>query len=571
MFQAACIRGAAFLLLPLLGSASLRAQVRSFPYVERFDSIMPPALPFDWKSSGNRSPSGDFVSTTSSPHSAPNDLLSTNSSIPQFLISPRMSFTNWMPQAIQFWTSRSTTHTSGLLVEASLDDGATFAVALGDTLRNPGTSGYVLFSLQLPALLANQPNVRFRWRLTGGTGGASGSLRIDDVAVSALPSVDISIIRASIFPPLPTSRDSVRFDLTVKNSGLQPTGAFILDLGEDLNQNGVPDAGEELWSNVGPSLSPGDSMTASFQSPPLRTGRHSFIAQAVSSLDQNPLNDTLSFSVEVGLPVHSVVVNEIMYAPAGSEPEWFELVNASADSVNIAGWRVSDKNVSTKTSITNTLMPIPPGGFVVVAHDAGFFPIHTGVMVPVLVAPFSPLNNTTPDAVVLYDERSATMDSVMYSPGWGGQNGTSLERIDQRASSTDPANWSSSVDSSGSTPGLVNSIARLDYDLALTTISISTRTVGIGTVPVISSTVQNVGRNAVETYHTVITYTPRDGIAVAPSDTVAILPHPSPLAPGDSSKTDFIWSFAPAGETLIHVSIKGSHDDRPRNDTLSAH
>ncbi|HTP81161.1 MAG TPA: lamin tail domain-containing protein, partial [Bacteroidota bacterium] len=130
---------------------------------------------------------------------------------------------------------------------------------------------------------------------------------------------------------------------------------------------------------------------------------------------------------------------------------------------------------------------------------------------------------------------------------------------------------SSSVDSSGSTPGLVNSIARLDYDLALTTISVSMRTVGIGTVPVISSTVQNVGRNAVATYQTVITYTHREGIAVAPSDTVAILPHPSPLAPGDSSKTDFIWSFAPAGETLIHVSIKGSHDDRPRNDTLSAY
>jgi hypothetical protein len=174
------------LLIYLFSLSSIFAQETTYFFVEGFDSASPPLLPRGWSSTLNRLSTGDFVTTASSVHSAPYTVLSTNATISQSLTSPEMDFSNCNPEKLEFYSSRSSTHTAGLLVEASLDDGVTFPLALTDTIRNPGISNYVLTSLQLPSSLANQSRVRIRWRLVGyPAGGTSGTFRLDDISISS--------------------------------------------------------------------------------------------------------------------------------------------------------------------------------------------------------------------------------------------------------------------------------------------------------------------------------------------------------------------------------------------------
>ena len=152
---------------------------------------------------------------------------------------------------------------------------------------------------------------------------------------------------------------------------------------------------------------------------------------------------------------HSIVINEIMYAPAGNMPEWIEFYNASSSAIDVSGWKISDANVKSKAVLVNSQVIVQPGAYFLAASDStlgNYFSISS----PVLVSPFSSLNKTTPDAVVLYDNRGATMDSVWYKPSWGGANGKSLERVDYLSSSVDSANWKSSLP----TPGAENSSAK---------------------------------------------------------------------------------------------------------------
>jgi len=64
-----------------------------------------------------------------------------------------------------------------------------------------------------------------------------------------------------------------------------------------------------------------------------------------------------------------------------------------------------------------------------------------------------------------------TIDSLLYSPKWGGLNGSSLERINPAISSNDALNWGTSKDPQKGTPGRINSLTKKDYDLLLNKIT----------------------------------------------------------------------------------------------------
>ena len=169
----------------LLAFSVARAQQTASLYVEHFDSVVVPSLPRGWTTSTNRLPTGDFVLTTSSVHSSPNAVLCTNSTIAQFLVSPILDFTGRSPERLEFFAARSSSHVSPLIVEASIDDGATFPIMLGDTLLNPGSTSYALSSFLLPSIVSNQASVRFRWRLLASPSGSSGTFRLDDISITS--------------------------------------------------------------------------------------------------------------------------------------------------------------------------------------------------------------------------------------------------------------------------------------------------------------------------------------------------------------------------------------------------
>ena len=259
------------------------AQVAPSSYVERFDSASPPLLPVGWSTSTNRLASGDFITTTSSPRSSPYAVLSTNATISQSFTSPLLDFSSSTPMRLEFYTSRSSSHTAALLVEASIDNGVTFPIQLTDTLRNPGMTGYVLTSLPLPAILANQQSVRFRWRLIATpSGGTTGTFRLDDVAVMTIPSFDLELIRLQAIPSgggssfLPNLE--ITLGATVRNSGTQAAAGYEVHFSRDSNINGRADPSEEFAVEKGTSLLSSDSTLITALSAPLIAGDNWFIA-----------------------------------------------------------------------------------------------------------------------------------------------------------------------------------------------------------------------------------------------------------------------------------------------------
>ncbi len=556
------------LILSLFLSIQLSpGQISSFPYSENFDGVTVPALPAGWSTSILRQASGDFTSTTSSPRSAPNALISTNSTITQTLTSHQFDFRGKTLDKLLFYSSRSSTHVAGLLVEASLDGGTTFPIALSDTIKNPGVTTFVLTTLALPASLNNQPNVRIRWRLVAGSSGTSGTFRIDDVSLTIQTQYDLAITKLTATPLFPTVLESVQLTATVKNLSVLSVSGYSVDFFRDTNSNGVADVDEKFASGGGSTLGPNDSVSVNVTHPPLPSGDHRFIARLVFAQDENRMNDSAVVIVSVGIGRGAVVVNEIMYAPTGDEPEWVELYNTTTDTLNLKNWRISDSNIGTKTVISASDIFISPGSYLLVAKDAIISTIHPSISIPVAIANFSTLNNTTPDAVVIYDSRLATIDSLMYDPKWGGSGGKSLERIDYAALSTLASNWITSEDSLGRTPGRVNSRARLTHDLSIRRVSQVKVQSGSATVPKITAVVSNDGRFSAQSY-TLKFYADlnRNGIGDL-QEIIHTFNAQTQLFPLDSLSIEYLYQNAPAGETEVLAVLEYSLDQRLRNNS----
>ncbi len=276
---------------------------------------------------------------------------------------------------------------------------------------------------------------------------------------------------------------------------------------------------------------------------------------------------TVSTGLDVGNTKGDVLVNEIMYYPVGDEPEWVELYNTSSDTINLKNWKISDSNISTKSTITQTDVLFPPSSYLVIAKDIVFASYHSSV--PFIIANFSALNNSTSDAVVIYDARLNTIDSVMYSPSWGGQNGKSLERIDVEMPSTSMKNWGTSQDSLGSTPGRKNSIARLDYDLAISNLTQIQTTVGRKVVPLVNVSVQNIGRRNVDSV-SVSFYSDKNHNAVPEtSELVCTIVSAQPLVANDSILLSESFPQLVSGVTNLIVIVDCWRDENLRNNRSS--
>jgi len=461
----------------LLVSTSL-AQVSTFPYVERFDSVIVPALPAGWIATNLRSAAGDFVTTTSSPRSAPNAVLSGNATISQSLTSPTLNFANRTPAKLEFYTARSSTHTAGLLVEASIDNGATFPVSLSDTIRNPGTTSYVLTSLQLPVSISNQPTVRIRWRLVGAPGGGTtGTFRLDDVTISVTSSSDLAVTNLTIIlvdqEGAPPSSQPVTLRATVKNVGIQPASGYAVLFFRDANFNEVPEASERFAAVPGNLLAPSDSTSVNAIHPPLGAGDHHFLAVISYSQDGNPSNDTASASVSIGAEKKVLIINEIMFDPLPGQNEWVEFYHRGSIPVDIARWKFTDRPTASGVNtfiITANSKIVQPGDFVVVAAETSILSIFPYLRSPSANTHLFILNrsggfslNNDGDDVVLLDATGRTIDSVSYSPTWHHPDvtdtkGRSLERINPNLDSNDRRNWSTSPVAAGGTPGRANAI-----------------------------------------------------------------------------------------------------------------
>ena len=300
-------------------------------------------------------------------------------------------------------------------------------------------------------------------------------------------------------PQFPLLGDNVNISASINNIG-KNTAIFSIELYEDTNLDSIPDLFIETISNL--TLASVDSGVYQFSySVQNLQQKKVFYIKALFVQDQDTTNNSVHKSIEPGFQNQTIIVNEIMFAPFGGEPEWVELFNNSSTDINLKDWTVWDVvTTPAKATITQNFI-IPAKGYVVLTKDSSITNYHRFVPAPILKLPLPSFNNDR-DGVVLKDNRGIAIDSVMYLNQWGGTNGFSLERISSTASSNNQFNWASGNDIEQSTPGRVNSITPKEYDLSVAEISFSPRFPTLGENVSITAKIKNNGNQSAQNFIT---------------------------------------------------------------------
>jgi hypothetical protein len=312
-----------------------------------------------------------------------------------------------------------------------------------------GTNGFSLERISTNNLSNNQFNWLSSVDIEQSTPG-----RINSVTPKEY---DLSVTEISFSPRFPISGENVSITTKIKNNGSQTAQNFITEFYIDTDSNNVVDL---LLSSVNSSnLNSGDSISVTSTSQ-LQNLQNKILTavRVVFISDEDTLNNYFEKSIEPGFETNIIKINEVMFNPSDGNPEWVELVNTSSDSINIKNWFISDVLSSpTKNIITSDDLFIEPNEIFVIAKDTSFNSAHPNTSSRAFYTNFGSLGNTS-DGVVIYDFRNGIIDSLFYKSNWGGKKGYSLERISLNEQTNDSTNWVTSLDESGNTPGLENSI-----------------------------------------------------------------------------------------------------------------
>jgi Lamin Tail Domain/CARDB len=385
----------------------------------------------------------------------------------------------------------------------------------------------------------------------GATPGAVNSITPKDF--------DVAVRQIKISPTFPTVGNPLQATAVIKNVGKQDLQSVTIKFYLDANLDSIIQENELIGQENIASLASGDSTIVQENLPIQNEGMKRIFVVAVCMQDEDSSNNTLSFSFYVGNAPNTVVINEIMYAPPGDMPEWIELYNTNNDSVDISGWKASDEKTSVKSEFHGSGFMIGPHSFCIVAHDSTFLQ-YFQAETPFFTSTFSALNNSTPDAAVIFDKNGVTMDSVFYKPSWGGSNGTSLQRVDYYGSSSDSTNWKSATP----TPGIENSVAKKDFDLSLT----SGSSARIGTAIRVSAVVRNVGRSPVSGFSVKFYYDANGDSVAEINELLYTQTVTSIINANDSVLVYFDWNISLRGEASVIVLLEDAQDQRNDNNLL---
>jgi len=148
-------------------------------------------------------------------------------------------------------------------------------------------------------------------------------------------------------------------------------------------------------------------------------------------------------------PPSPVVITEIMYDPVDVPDdmgEWFELFNASEDTVDINGWRIESDDGDMHILSFGGPILIPPGTFFVLGNnkqESTNGGVEVGYQYPKV--DFSLMN--TKDSIILKDIYGAVVDAVHFDEmlGWPAGKGASIMLIHPYLDNDSLANWIAGV------------------------------------------------------------------------------------------------------------------------------
>lgn len=455
--------------------STLTSQIRTFPYHESFDSARAPLLPAGWSTTKAKASSGDFSTTSSTAYSAPNAVLATDARIPQALVSPLFSFRSRTAHTLEFFERRSSSFTSGLVVEYAIGNDSLAWRRFSDTLLLASSSAYVRRVLALPDSINDRDSVRFRWRTLGNGTGATGTLRFDDITLTVARARDLSLdsmVKLPSGPLLPNT--DIACILNVRNRASTPcTCTWTAELYDStLGRVAASAAFTHAFA------ASGDSCPCTIVYPSVAPGTHVLSGRIiVGEGDEDTTNNTVRFVLTTSIRERSLVINEIMYEPSSTagQCEYIEFYNRSTENCDLFGCFITDDPHATNTDRTVIgLSPrahrmIPAGSYGVIAADSSIGAMISRVASvtdpPILFVVSSLGLNNTGDTIALCDHTGTVIDEVAYAPSWHRARtataGRSLERINPELPAQDARNWSTCVNREGGTPGSKNSIFTL--------------------------------------------------------------------------------------------------------------
>lgn len=263
------------------------------------------------------------------------------------------------------------------------------------------------------------------------------------------------------------------------------------------------------------------------------------------------------------LPLRAqVLINELMPAPPAGMPEWVELINVNADTLDLSGWVLRD--TAGGRALLSAAGRLPPGAMVVIAAAPGLEAALPGRESCITVIPQLPSLNNSGDDLVLLDPAGRRSDSLVYRSGWGHEGGVSLERVSLAWEGTLRANWRPSEATARMTPCAPNSVALPMRDVALE----APRVVGEARMEEgvrVVTLARNVGVGAVGPVDVVV-YEDRDGDGVPSPAERVVDGHWSLLQPGDSLRMEWMLDASSAPRRVLFSELRAQGDEQAAND-----
>ncbi|MFD2743081.1 MULTISPECIES: lamin tail domain-containing protein [Sphingobacterium] len=161
---------------------------------------------------------------------------------------------------------------------------------------------------------------------------------------------------------------------------------------------------------------------------------------------------------EAHLLYNDVVINEVLFNPYTGSPSFVEIYNRSAKMMNLQGWRLGNRVISTQQLL------FPPSSYRVITTNPEQLQkdYPSAMLRDVIVLPSLPAYANLQGIVTLFSP-TGLMDSLRYTaamhqPFIRNARGVSLERISPAAPTNEAGNFiSTSTYSEGATPGYENS------------------------------------------------------------------------------------------------------------------
>lgn len=150
-----------------------------------------------------------------------------------------------------------------------------------------------------------------------------------------------------------------------------------------------------------------------------------------------------------------IVINEFMYDPPGGQEEYVEIKNLSGKYLNLQNWQIGDE--SGNGTISSGTVILRPNDFIAVSSDtAALFNVY-GSRLYVESGSIPSLNNGG-DVVKILTDDGTIVDSLQYTPSWGGDD-LAVERRSDTAPSIYSENFGDSPNLNGGTPGISNEVS----------------------------------------------------------------------------------------------------------------